>query len=81
MNTEHATLQEHRRISDAQYIKRLLLKCNWNVAEAARVAGISRAYLYDLIHTSGFKRPYRPRSPFARQTIRVRQMEDGDSPT
>lgn len=58
INVELRPLREIRQIYEVKYIKFVLLKCNNNVSEAARVLEISRRQLYNKIDEYGITEQY-----------------------
>jgi Nif-specific regulatory protein len=52
----HSTFQEETRRFQAELITRALLATDWNVSAAARNLDVTRAHLYNLIHTYGIAR-------------------------
>ena len=43
---------------EAEYVKNLLERCQGNVTQAARVAGLDRAHLYRILRKHGHRLPY-----------------------
>jgi len=58
INVELRPLREIRQIYEMKYIKFVLLKCNNNVSESARVLEISRRQLYNKLDEYGITEQY-----------------------
>ena len=75
--SERATLREAVDIEARRYLKRLFEDCDWNIDEAAKVAGICRATAYRYLYRLNIKKPYTPNTIYDRRYVLVKKMRDG----